>query len=255
MCIVNFHFQDHPRYKLIVAANRDEFYKRPTKPLHFWEDKPYILAGRDLEAGGTWLGMSKNGRFATLTNYRDIKYFNQKDKRTRGDIVTNFLNDSIDPVSYLEQLHESRNEYRVFNVMVGDSDELYYDENEQAEITKINSGSHSLSNELLNSSWPKMERAKILLNEYVTNHDVIDPEVLFTILKNDTLAPDNELPNTGVGLSLERDLSPIFIHTEGYGTRASTVILISHDNEVEYIERTFNDGRFMEEHAFEFSIE
>lgn len=254
MCIVNFHFQDHPKYKLIVAANRDEFYKRPTGELHFWKDMPNILAGRDLEANGTWLGMSKDGKFATLTNYRDIKYLNKNDKRSRGDIVTNFLTDDIHPEIYLQQLHERRNEYNGFNVIVGDADALYYYGNEQGEIIKIDPGTHSLSNQLLNTPWPKVVRAKSLLNEYVENNEDVDPKDLFSILENDTIAPDDELPNTGVGLPLERDLSPIFIRTDGYGTRVSTVILITHDNNVQYIERTFNDGKFKKEVPYEFQI-
>lgn len=254
MCIVNFHFQNHPKYKLIVAANRDEFYKRPTGKLHFWKDKPNILAGRDLEANGTWLGMSIDGKFATLTNYRDIKYFNQNDKRSRGDIVTNFLTDNVHPELYLQQLHERRDEYNGFNVIVGDADSLYYYGNEQGKIVKIKPGTHSLSNQLLNTPWPKVKRAKTLLGDYVNNNKAVDPEDLFTILKNDMIAPDEDLPDTGVGLPLERDLSPIFIRTDGYGTRVSTVILITHDNEVHYIERTFNDGQFKEEVPYKFNI-
>lgn len=255
MCIVNFHFQDHPRYKLIIAANRDEFYERPTEKLHFWEDKPNILAGRDLEANGTWLGMSKDGKFATLTNYRDVKYMKKNDKRSRGDIVTNFLTNDIHPEQYLQQLHERRDQYNGFNVIVGDADNLYYYGNEQGKIIKIEPGTHSLSNQLLNTPWPKVVRAKSLLNNYVSKNEIINPENLFTILKNDIIAPDEDLPNTGVGLALERDLSPIFIRTDGYGTRVSTVILISHDNEVEYIERTFNDGEFKREEAYKFTIQ
>src|SRR5699024_4379940 len=114
--------------------------------------------GRDLEAGGTWLGMSRNGRFATLTNFRDIKYFNDKDKRSRGDIVTNFLNSTVHPTTYLQDLHERHEEYSGFNVIVGDADNLYYYGNEQSEIIKIEPGTHSLSNELLNTPWPKVKR-------------------------------------------------------------------------------------------------
>ena len=254
MCIVNFHFQQHPKYKLILAANRDEFYKRPTDRVHFWDDLPNLIAGRDLEAKGTWLGMTKEGKFGTLTNYRDIKYFNQKDKRSRGDIVTNFLTDSIHPEKYLQQLHERRNEYSGFNVIVGDADELYYYGNEQGEIIKIEPGTHSLSNQLLNTPWPKVERAKSLLNDYVTNNETMNPDDLFTLLNDGTIAADEDLPNTGVGLPFERQLSSIFIQTDGYGTRASTVILITHDNEVQFIERTFNEGTFESEVPYEFSI-
>lgn len=255
MCIVSFHFQQHPKYKLIIAANRDEFYKRPAEPVHFWPDHPNLIAGRDSEAKGTWLGMTKDGRFATLTNYRHPKYFNDDDKRSRGDIVTNFLTGTEHPVTYLEQLHERREEYSGFNVIVGNADELYYYGNEQGEIVNIERGTHSLSNELLNTPWPKVTRAKSLLNNYVMSHETIDPDELFKQLADNTIAPDEELPSTGISLELERQVSPIFIRTEDYGTRVSTVILITHDNEVQFIERTFNDGEFKKETPYTFTID
>lgn len=254
MCIVSFLFQEHPNYKLILAANRDEFYQRPTKEVHFWEDEPNILAGRDLEAKGTWLGITKNGRFAALTNYRDPKYFNQTGKRSRGEIVTNFLKGDMEPKAYLQSLHKHHDEYSGFNVIVGTPDDLYYYGNEDKKVRKIEPGTHSLSNELLNTPWPKVTRAKSLLHEYVMNTDIVDPEVLFKQLKDREIASDEDLPKTGVSLSLERQLSPIFIRTEDYGTRSSTVLLISKDNKVQLIERTFNDGDFKEEHTFQFEI-
>lgn len=254
MCIVTFHFQQHPKYKLIVAANRDEFYERPAAPVHFWEDQPNVLAGRDLEAKGTWLGMTKEGKFATLTNYRHPKYFNDKDKRTRGEIVTDFLTSSIHPKKYLQQLHEDRQQYSGFNTIVGNGDELYYYGNEQGKIIKIDPGTHSLSNQLLNTPWPKVQRAKTMLHDYVTTHETIDPNELFNQLRNDTIAPDEQLPDTGVGIELERQVSSIFIKTDGYGTRVSTVILITHDNEVQFIERTFKEGTFVKETPYSFTI-
>lgn len=254
MCIVSFHFQQHPKYKLIIAANRDEFYRRPAEALHFWPDEPNILAGRDLEAKGTWLGMTKDGKFATLTNYRHPKYFNDQDKRSRGDIVTNFLTGSTHPETYLQQLHERRHEYSGFNIIVGNADELYYYGNEQGEVIKIEPGTHSLCNQLLNTPWPKVKRAKSSLNDYVMNNETINPDELFIQLQDDTVAPDEELPDTGIGLERERQVSPIFIRTEDYGTRVSTVILITHDNQVQFIERTFYNGEFEKEVPYEFII-
>lgn len=254
MCIISFHFQQHPKYKLIVLANRDEMYRRPTKHAHFWEDHPNLLAGRDLEANGTWLGMKKDGRFAALTNYRDVKYFHTANKRSRGEIVANYLTGKDDPVHYLEQLHEKRHQYNGFNVIVGSPDELYYYGNEQGEIIKIEPGTHSLSNHLLNTPWPKVERAKEMLANYVLDNETVDPDVLFEQLHDRTIAPDESLPDTGVGLELERKLSPIFIRTDNYGTRSSTVILVSHDNEVQFIERIFNDGAFKKEIPYHFKI-
>lgn len=253
MCIISFHYQQHPKYKLIVVANRDEFYRRPTKHVHFWNDHPNLLAGRDLEAKGTWLGMTKEGKFAALTNYRHPKYIERKYERSRGDIVKNFLINEIDPETYLRQLDEEKNNYSGFNVLVGHADELYYYGNEQGKITKIEPGTHSLSNQLLNTPWPKVERAKTLLHDYVMNNETVEPDDLFTQLSDNTMAHDDILPNTGVGLPLERQLSPIFIRTKDYGTRSSTVILVTHDNEVQFIERIYNDGEFKKEIPFQFS--
>lgn len=229
-------------------------YRRPTKQLHFWEDHPNLLAGRDLEANGTWLGITKEGRFAALTNYRDVKYFHTKNKRSRGEIVTNYLTGSQTPEQYLQQLHDKSNQYNGFNVIVGNPDELYYYGNEQGEIVKIEPGTHSLSNHLLNTPWPKVERAKKHLANYVTKHETIDPNELFKQLHDQTIAADEILPDTGISLELERQLSPIFIRTENYGTRSSTVLLVSHHNEVQVIERIFNDGEFKQEIPYQFSI-
>src|SRR5699024_3306173 len=138
-----FDYKQHPKYKLIVVANRDEFYGRPTEPAHFWEDKPEIVAGRDLEAHGTWLGMTKNKRFAALTNYRDLEN-EHSDRRSRGKIITNFLTSDDEPQVFLEKLNKMSDEYNGFNVLVGTSDELYYYSNQQKEIIEIEPGTHSI---------------------------------------------------------------------------------------------------------------
>ena len=159
MCLINFHFQDHPIYRLIVAANRDEFYERPTAPAHFWEDKPHLLAGRDLSQRGTWLGISKNGRFAALTNYRDAS--EQKNNvRSRGEIVTDFLDSEVTAAEFLESLQQKRSEYAGFNVIVGTADELFYYSNIQNEVKKISPGTHGLSNHFLDTPWPKVVKGK-----------------------------------------------------------------------------------------------
>lgn len=251
MCIITFHYKQHPTYKLIVVANRDEFYERPTKALHFWDDEPNVLAGRDLKALGTWLGMTKEKRFAALTNFRDLKN-ERDDRKSRGEIVRNFLTSSVSPREYLEELHKESDEYNGFNVLVGSPDELYYYSNIQKEIVEISPGTHSISNHLLNTPWPKVKRAKEKLNSYVMNHEELDVEHLFHQLYDREIAHDDELPDTGVGIELERKLSPIFIQTENYGTRASTVILVNHDNETTFIERTFNSGSLKSERKFTF---
>ncbi|NYF25448.1 NRDE family protein [Sporosarcina sp. JAI121] len=241
MCLINFHYNEHPIYKLIVAANRDEFYERSTAPADFWTDKPDILAGRDLLHMGTWLGITKSGRFAALTNYRDPREISV-DKQSRGDIVTTFLSETVSPEEYLETLKRKKDDYAGFNILVGDSDSLYYYSNKQAEIRNVSAGTHSLSNQFLNTAWPKVVKGRTKLRDYVLEHDIVNTDVLFDILSDADVAPDARLPNTGVGLDLERQLSPLFIKTPAYGTRSSTVLLIGHDRSITFVERTFIDG-------------
>lgn len=253
MCIINLHLQDHPTYKLIIAANRDEFLQRPTAPASFWEDAPHLLAGRDLEAMGTWLGITKQGRFAALTNYRNPK-LESPNKKSRGDIVEQFLNRNDDPTEYLQQLRNNREQYNGFNVIVGTVDELFYYGNEQKEIIPLQHGTHGLSNHLLNTPWPKVQKAKKLLHDYVTTVEKVEIEQLFHILANDTLAKKHELPQTGVPHEIEKKLSSIFIEMDDYGTRASTVILVTHHNEVTFVERTFERGSKPVDRSFQFNI-
>lgn len=253
MCIITFHYNDHVNYRLIVCANRDEFYDRPTAQAHFWEDKRDVLAGRDLEAMGTWLGMTKSGRFAALTNYRDPKEFHKK-RRSRGHIVANFLSSNDDPQSYLEEIQREKDEYNGFNVLCGTMHSLYYYSNRNDDIMRIPPGTHSISNHLINTPWPKVVRAKQMLKNYVSRVSEVKVEELFYQLKNNELAPDEQLPNTGIDRTLEKQLSPIFIQTDGYGTRSSTVILVTHDGEVTFVERTYQNGIFHDERTFQFNI-
>lgn len=253
MCLIGFHINDHPTYKLIVAANRDEFFKRPTEKASFWEDYPSLLAGRDLVQMGTWLGITKSGRFAALTNYRKLDDHDDT-KASRGEIVSNFLIENIDAESYLQSLKEERNKYNGFNTIVGTVDELYYYGNYQSQIVKLTDGTHALSNHLLNTPWPKVTQIKSLLHDYVKQHEQLDYNELFNILKREDIAHDDDLPNTGVGLQLERTLSPIFIKSDGYGTRSSTVILVTHNNDVQFFERTYSSDTSYEEVQFSFQI-
>ncbi|MEI3605456.1 NRDE family protein [Pseudogracilibacillus sp. SE30717A] len=253
MCIISFHLNEHPHYKLIVAANRDEFYARPTKEAYFWEDHPQIVAGRDLKEMGTWLGMTKDGKFAALTNYRDPA--NEKEGKTsRGHIVTSYLTGNQSGPEFLEDLRKKKDVYNGFNILVGNMDTLYYYGNRQDDIIEVNPGTHSISNHLLNTSWPKVNQARNMLREYALEQSVIDPNILFSQLQNNEKAIDEELPNTGVGLQLERQLSPVFIKTDDYGTRCSTVILVTKENHVTFIERTYRQGTFLKENAFSFQI-
>lgn len=254
MCIISFHQGNHPTYKLIVAANRDEFYNRPTAAANWWEDHPQLLAGRDLRAGGTWMALTKDGRFAALTNYRDMAN-EHPNRQTRGEIVPSFVLGDDTPEAFLEKLHQNRAQYNGFNVLVGSVDKLMYYANRQGEITSVPPGTHTVSNAFLNTPWPKVDRARKMLAEYVHSVDIVDVDVLFEQLALVERAPDDLLPNTGVPQELERALSSIFIETDRYGTRASTILLVTHDNDVTFIERTFERGKFKNDVTFTFTLE
>ncbi|WP_060680276.1 NRDE family protein [Virgibacillus halodenitrificans] len=253
MCLINLHFQQHANYKLIVAANRDEFYDRPTKQAHFWDDKPFILAGRDLRQMGTWMGITKNGRFAALTNYRDPSQA-ETGKRSRGSIVTNFLSGNVKPIEYLSSLQKDKDNFAGFNVILGSSDSLYYYSNQENKIRPINDGTHSLSNHLLNSPWPKVTKGRGKLKEYVQTHPEMIHDDLLQLVADAEMAEDHALPDTGVGLKLERYLSPLFIKADGYGTRASTILTIDINKMVHFTERTYEGGIAKNEVSYHFKI-
>jgi uncharacterized protein with NRDE domain len=240
MCLILFAYQTHPIYTLVVAANRDEFLERPTAPVHFWEDHPTIVAGRDLKQMGTWMGITKAGRFAALTNYRNPQE-NTEGKRSRGELVANFLKSSASPKEYMDRLSDSRDLYPGYNLLTGTIEELYYYSNVGNQVQKVKPGVYGISNHLLNTDWPKVERGKQgLLRLMQASKDDLN-EQLFTLLQNADPAPDERLPQTGISLEWERILSPIYINTEGYGTRSSTVILAT-DREIFYKERVHADS-------------
>lgn len=241
MCLILFAYESHPKYKLVVAANRDEFYSRPTSPADFWQDNPEILAGRDLREGGTWMGITTNGRFAALTNYRDPSR-NKKTAPSRGHLVQRFLDSTMTPSAYIDQIPDAGKEYNGFNLLIGEHDSLYYYSNREQIIRPVSPGIHGLSNALLNDPWPKVIKGKQAL-EMALHHDEVKPEQLFAILVDQEPVEDQELPDTGVGLEMERGLAPAFVTMSGYGTKTSTVILIDHSDQVRFWERSFTEER------------
>ncbi|RKQ33885.1 NRDE family protein [Oceanobacillus halophilus] len=253
MCLINFHYHDHAKYKLIVAANRDEFYKRPTAPAAYWEDEPTILAGRDLLQMGTWLGVTKKGRFAALTNYRDPKLA-ETGNISRGEIVKSYLASNETPEEFLSQLQKNKTAYAGFNILLGNHEELFHYNNVLDEVNKVLPGTHGLSNHTLNTPWPKVVKGKKMLHEYINNNQKIDPDELFKITSDSERASDDILPNTGVGIDMERMLSPLFIKSPEYGTRSSTVLLIDNNYNVRFHERTYQNGEFQREKQYTFSI-
>ena len=225
-------------YKLIVAANRDEFYNRPTSPAMWWEDAPSVLAGKDLEQGGTWMGMTKSGRFAAITNYRDSKVHMDQTK-SRGCIVSDYLKDNSLSNGYVSELRSHRSEYKGYNLIWGDVDNLFYYSNRIEASKVLEPGLYGLSNHLLDTPWPKVLKGKKKLEQTVSASDPLLMESLLSLLEDTGMAPDSSLPETGIGIEWERILSPIFIKNTRYGTRSSTVILVNNKGEVTFKERSF----------------
>ncbi len=238
MCLIFLSLNHHPHYKLIVAANRDEFYERKTSPAGYWQDHPEILGGRDLEAMGTWMAMTRAGKISLITNYRDPKNIDPQ-APSRGKLVSDYLIDPIDPKDYLESIEPHGKDYNGFNLLVGNQDELFYFSNYRQGILKIENGFYGLSNHLLETPWPKVVRGKRKLEPLLREKN-IDPEILLDALYDDQPAKADQLPDTGVGQEREFALSSMFIKMNNYGTRCSTVVLIDQSNEVTYSERVYN---------------
>ncbi|MBW1667096.1 MAG: NRDE family protein [Deltaproteobacteria bacterium] len=255
MCLVLLAVEKHPNYKLVIAANRDEYYDRSSSKAGFWKEAPEILAGRDLVGGGTWLGISKKGRIGLLTNYRDPQSRRQ-DAPSRGALVSGYLLGKQSPVQYLEEVREKAHLFNGFNLVVGNKDKIYYYSNRTGEISKLPPGIHGLSNHLLNTPWPKVVRGKQGISRLMEDSGDVLVEKLFELLKDTHVAADELLPNTGVGLDWERILSPIFITSPSYGTRSSTLLLIGRNGYVSFLERSFNSkAECISSVKFEFRIE
>ncbi|WNS76618.1 NRDE family protein [Bacillus sp. DTU_2020_1000418_1_SI_GHA_SEK_038] len=238
MCLILFAYKVHPEYRLVVAANRDEFYARPTAPAHYWDDHPNILAGRDLEKMGTWMGVTTSGRFAALTNYRNPKEVTVG-KRSRGELVAGFLQGKDTPFEYMKKSAANANMYPGYNLIAGDNENLFYYSNIENEIKKLPPGVYGVSNHLLNTDWPKVKRGKEGLAELIGGKNEDLSADLFKLLQHADPAPDEFLPNTGVSIELERMLSPLFIQSEGYGTRSSTVLFMN-DEKIDFNERVYS---------------
>ncbi|WP_017727957.1 NRDE family protein [Halalkalibacterium ligniniphilum] len=242
MCLITFAFQADPRFQFVMAANRDEFYARPTLEAQFWDTDPTILAGKDLEKNGTWLGVTKEGRFGALTNVREMGAItNQKPFQSRGYLVRDFLAEKMTPLLYMKKLSRGSENYEGYNLIFGSFRELYYQSNRVANPKKLSPGYYMLSNAQLNSNWPKARKAKSglkhVLKEHEDEKDII--EALLQMLRDEERFPDEMLPNTKVGITLERTLSPIFINGENYGTRSSTILLVRKNGHVTFVEKNY----------------
>lgn len=241
MCLIAFAWKAHPRYRLVVAANRDEHHGRPTAAAAFWEDAPQVYAGRDLKDGGSWMGVTTGGRFAALTNFRDPAEF-KAGAPSRGQLVANFLREQTDPTHYAEGLAATQYLYNGFNLLAGDANCLWYVGNRAGPPREVEPGVHGLSNALLDTAWPKTAALQAALaaalGSGLDSAGLI--QALFSALADRSTAPDAQLPETGVGLERERQLSPRMIVAPLYGTRSATVLMAGHDDRIEMAERNFD---------------
>lgn len=237
MCLCLFAINEYDEFPLILIANRDEFRKRPAAKAAFWEDHPNVLAGRDLEGMGTWLGTNKAGKIAFLTNYRHPDFFGRK-APTRGSLVSNFLIKDEDGRTYLNNI-EKPEAYNGFNLVVGTANELFVYSNVENKAKAITSGVHGLSNAFLDTSWPKVDDGKTKLKAAIETNQ-LDSNHLFSILRDSSYAKTEELPETGVSPELEKVLSAKFINTPDYGTVCSTVIKFDRNANCFFEERSFD---------------
>lgn len=256
MCVLFVAYRQHDQFPLVVAANRDEAYGRPALQAHFWEDYPNILAGRDLEQGGTWLGVTRNGKFAALTNFRNPNA-PAASQKSRGWIVRDYLDTRLSAQDYLNRLQVEKHLYPGFNIVLSDAGSLWYYSNVEDKPTKLSPGVYGISNHLLDTPWPKVVRGKHALQSSLSGYieeDVVENN-LWGLLADEQQAVDSELPDTGVGLEWERTLSPIFIRSPEYGTRCSTVVMLNSNHRLSFAERTYSPMNDAKEVRFSFIAE
>ena len=234
MCLIIVGWQVCPEYPLIVAANRDEFYARPTAVVACWADTPSVVAGRDLEAGGTWLGVADRGRFAAVTNVREPG--SPAGRLSRGCLTRDFLTGTMPAGAFVEDL--SGEAYSGFNLLVADESSLWYRSNRNGAARELMPGTYGVSNHLLDTPWPKLTSAKRSFSQAIERS--LDESRLFALLADDEIVPDDALPATGVPLAWERLLSAIFVRSPDYGTRASTVVVRRRDGSGFLYERSFD---------------
>jgi len=237
MCLLVFAWQSHPDHALIFAGNRDERHARASAAAGLWSDAPQVLGGRDLEADGTWLGVTLGGRFAVVTNFRD-GLDPPKAPRSRGALTTEFLTGDMGAAEYLDTIRPRAAEYGAFSLLVGDRHELHYFSNHGGQGGPVTPGIHGLSNHLLDTPWPKVQLSKARLAALL-EQQAPNSGTLFRILADRTEAPAEALPDTGIGQDLERRVSAAFVVNPVYGTRCSTALRLRHDGDLHFAERRF----------------
>jgi uncharacterized protein with NRDE domain len=233
MCLLAIAWQVHPDYPLVVSANRDEFLARASQQAHFWPDYPHIFGGRDVEGQGSWMGISRQGRFAAVTNIRDPAN-HRIDAKSRGLLVSQFLQDSCSAIHYCEQLQAHSELYNGYNFVAFDGQSLVYQSSATQRPQSLSPGMYGISNAILDISWPKTRSAVKKLSRWL--QCPVSVNQLAQLLNDRTVAADEVLPSTGVSLDLERVLSAEFIDLPEYGTRCSTGFLVRKSGEAEYCE-------------------
>lgn len=256
MCLILFAWRAHPRYPLIVAANRDEFHERPTRPACFWPDAPHLLAGKDLRGGGTWLGLTTTGRFAALTNFREPGGPRRGfDPPSRGELVTRFLLGDDPPAEHAERLRARGARYDGFNLLIGTPDELYCVSNRAEGVAEITPGVHALSNHLLDTQWPKARHGRAALSGLLETPDGPTSGALLDMLDQREPVGGEEPPAYEPTLAREQVTRLVFIASEHYGTRSSTVVLLDSAGRVQFTERSFGrNGNAMDVARFSFAV-
>ncbi len=241
MCLLVLAWQVHPRYRLVVAANRDEFHERPTAAMAKWPPPDDIIAGRDLRAGGTWLAMDRRRRFGIVTNFRELQR-PSPDAPSRGNLIPDYLRNEAGAERFLEKLRPTANEYSGFNLLIADRDSLWYASNRADRFAQpLSPGIYGLSNELLDTPWPKLQRVRRRFDPLLRQHGELAKDQLFDILADPTPAGvDEQLPSTGLPPEWEQLLSSPFVSNKDYGTRCSTVVLLEPSGTVSLTERRFD---------------
>ncbi len=253
MCLLVFAWQHHPEYRLILAGNRDEFFARPSRQACWWRHPTELLAGRDLKAGGTWLGINRGGRFGVVTNFREMGNAAGAGP-SRGHLIPAFLGSDKSVETFFDELSVRRDELPPFSFIFGDMTELHYISNRADPVHLIPPGIHGLSNHALNTPWPKVTRTRARFENCLDAAD-IDSGALFEILADRSQAGEKELPKTELSKELEKRLSSPFIVTPTYGTRCSTVLTVRNTGAVIFIERSFErDGTFSGDSTIEFEL-
>lgn len=251
MCLIVLAIGQHPRFPLVLAANRDEFHARPAKQAHWWPDKPDILGGRDLQAGGTWLALHRNGRFATVTNYRDAEPPSPR-HRSRGHLVTDFLESDLEPSAFLETVDE--NAYAGFNLIVGRATKVAYLSNREEGTRTLGPGTYGLSNALLDGPWHKVESSKRRLSNLLDSGDINETSIM-RLMNDREKAPVSEVDIGRLDFGTAHAITAPFIVLPDYGTRCTTAVLADSEGSWHFTERRFDrSGSSIGESRFQVTV-